>query len=200
MQIDFAKSENIGLPVGAIGEILHDLCQPLTALECSLELAMLRGSVVEMRSLTSVALDAARRLHILANQAQAIEVLCRQFRHPRVVSLSDIATAFSLAYSNGPAGKIYVDPAGLGAAFHRIAGSGPLRGRITGNSDAVKFILDVALMQHDINANHADPAAVASATGDELASHASLTSALVEHLGGRVSFSPNAATLEFRIH
>ena len=97
MEIKFAKSDNVGVPATTVAGILHDLCQPLTALECSLELALLPCPPAEARSFTSAALQAVRRLHIIANHAQAIERLCGQYRHPRVLSLGELATIFGFA-------------------------------------------------------------------------------------------------------
>jgi hypothetical protein len=193
MEIKFAKSDNVDVPATTVAGILHDLCQPLTALECSLELALLPCPPAEARSFTSAALQAVRRLHIIANHAQAIERLCGQYRHPRVLSLGDLAATFGLALSADDAAKnIYTDVDGLREAFVRLAGNARLQGGINclGSLARIVLVLDATERGSDSNPD---------ASNDAIPLR-TLMSALIEHLGGRVSFSENEAVLEFLTH
>jgi signal transduction histidine kinase len=190
MQTEIAQSGKVTVRAGAVATILHDLCQPLTALECSLELALLPRSPAEVRTLTTAALAAARRLHALANQAQAIEGLCRKYRSPKVVSGIQIAARFSLAIRAEDAEKnLYLDVEGLAAIVHRISQGSVRRGSVTCSGS----LLRIALMLPITHTNTADACepAISSAT---------LSSALVEHLGGRLTLSENVAVLEFPTH
>lgn len=193
MQIDFAHSDNIALSTGAIAGILHDLWQPLTALECSLELALMPCSPARARSLTTAALQAARRLHALATQAQAIEALCQQYRSPRVLSLAEFSAKFGLALHPEDASKhIYVDTDGLRAAFHRLGFRSALRGSITCAGSVIRIVLNLdeaeSALQHEVP------------TRDETISPATLVSALIENLGGRITLSKDTAVIEFLTH
>ncbi len=193
MQIDFAHSDHTNVPAGAIAGILHDLWQPLTALECSLELALMPCTPAVARSLTTTALQAARRLHALATQAQAIERLCHQYRSPRVLSLAELAAKFGLALPLEDAVKnIYVDTEGVRAAFHRLAGSTVFRGSI----NCVGSVIRIALKLDD--AAHAPQREMP--THDEAISPATLVSALIESLGGRITLSRDTAVIEFLTH
>jgi hypothetical protein len=193
MQIEFAQSDNVDVPATAVAGILHDLCQPLTALECSLELALLPCSVTEARSLTSSALQAARRLHALANQARAVEGLCGRYRRPRVLSLGELAATFGLASSADDADKnIYIDVDGLREAFDRLTGNALLHGGINCARTVVRIVLVLDATERGLDGN---PDA-----SDHAIPLGTLISALIEHLGGRVSFSKNKTVLEFLTH
>lgn len=193
MQIDFAHSDDIAVPTGAIAGILHDLWQPLTALECSLELALMPCSPAKARSLTAAALQAARRLHVLAIQTQQIAGLCHQYRNPRVLSLAEFSGKFGLTFHLADSSKqIYVDTDGLRAAFRRLGFGNVLRGsiRCTGRVIRIAIKLDdseCALRQqvHPRGETH---------------SPATLVSALIEHLGGRITLSRSTAVIEFLTH
>jgi hypothetical protein len=192
MEIKFAKSDNVDVPATTVAGILHDLCQPLTALECSLELALLPCPPAEARSFTSTALQAVRRLHIIANHAQAIERLCGQYRHPRVLSLGELATIFGLASSADDTAKhIYIDIDGLREAFARLAGNAPLEGDISCVGTVVRIVLVLDTTEHRPDSNPDASNEIPLRT---------LMSALIEHLGGRVSFSETKAVLEFLTH
>jgi hypothetical protein len=192
MEIKCAKSDNVDVPATTVAGILHDLCQPLTALECSLELALLPCPPAEARSFTSAALQAVRRLHIIANHAQAIERLCGQYRHPRVLSLGELATIFSLASSaDDAAKKIYIDVDGLREAFARLAGNTPLQGDISCLGTVVRIVLVLDTTEHGPDSNPDASNEIPLRT---------LMSALIEHLGGRVSFPESEAVLEFLTH
>ena len=192
MEIKFAQADNVDVPATTVAGILHDLCQPLTALECSLELALLPCPPAEARSFTSAALQAVRRLHIIANHAQAIERLCGQYRHPRVLSLGELATIFGLASSAGDAAKnIYIDVDGLREAFVRLAGNARLQGSINCLGSVARIVLVL------------DPTERGSLGNPDASNEIplrTLMSALIEHFGGRVSFSEDKAVLEFLTH
>lgn len=193
MQIDFAHSDNTDVPAGAIAGILHDLWQPLTALECSLELALMPCTAATARSLTTSALQAARRMHVLANQAQAIERSCHQYRSPRVLSLGEFASKFGLALLLEDAGKnIYVDTDGVRAAFHRLAGNTVFRGSI----NCVGSVIRIALKLD--NTIHAPQLEIP--TRDEPICPATFVAALIESLGGRSTLSRDTAVIEFLTH
>jgi hypothetical protein len=163
-------------------------------LECSLELALLPSPPAEARSFTSAALQAVRRLHILANQAKAIERLCGQYRHPRVLSIGELAAIFGLASSADDAARnihIHIDVDGLREAFARLTKNAGLQGRISclGSLARIVLVLDATERGPDSNPDASNEIPLRT-----------LMSALIEHLGGRVSFSEDKAVLEFLTH
>jgi hypothetical protein len=193
METEFAKPDNVDVPATTVAGILHDLCQPLTALECSLELALLPCSAAEARSFTSSGLQAVRRLHALANHAQAIERLCGQYRRPRVLSLGELAATFGLASSVDAAAKnIYIDVDGLREAFARLTGNTLLHGGINCLGTVVQIVLELDATERGLDSNP-DPT-------EKAAPLRTLISALIEHLGGRVSFSKSKTVVEFLTH
>lgn len=65
--------------MGQVGRALHDLCQPLTTLQCRLEMAGLTGTPAAYREAVELALAECARL------VEAVELLREIVRAPRVV-------------------------------------------------------------------------------------------------------------------
>jgi signal transduction histidine kinase len=58
-----------------MGDKLHDLCQPLTALQCRLEIGMLHGRPDTMRATMEEALHECERMN---NRVHAMQTLLRR--------------------------------------------------------------------------------------------------------------------------
>jgi len=176
LQSDLAQPESIG----AVTSILHDLCQPLTALECTLELALLPSAASQIQSLTTTALAAARRLHVLATQMQQIDRVCRHYRSPRVISFAEIAAIFNLTSpDHNSDANLYLDIAGLGYAIQQLPRVRPLSGSISRRGSVAR---------------------IAITTTPQDSSPDTVLRALVEHLGGQFSLTENEAVFQFLIH
>jgi signal transduction histidine kinase len=55
-----------------LSDALHDLCQPLTTLQCRLEMAILSDSVADYREATEAGLTECRRIVQLVESMRAI--------------------------------------------------------------------------------------------------------------------------------
>lgn len=180
MQIEVAQPESISALTG----ILHDLCQPLTALECSLELALLPSAAGKVQSLTATALAAARRLHTLANQMQQIDRMCRNYRRPRVLAFAEIAVIFNLTSDEtGNDANLYLDIAGLGYAIQQLP---RIRRPLSGSIHRLGTIARITI-------------AIAAQISEDPSPN-TLLRALVEHLGGQLTLTENEAVFQFLIH
>ena len=109
-----------------------------------------------------------------------------------MLSLGELATIFGLASSADDTAKhIYIDIDGLREAFIRLTGSAPLHGEINCLGSLARIVLVLDTTEHGPDSNPDASNEIPLRT---------LVSALIEHLGGRVSFSEDKAVLEFLTH
>jgi len=57
-----------------IGTALHEMCQPLTTLQCTLEMAALNDTLEEYREATETGLAECRRLHEASQETEVEEL------------------------------------------------------------------------------------------------------------------------------